>query len=180
MRDRGDGVHVLRVFGSIRESLTGVPMRLPLLAIAASTLLAASAHSQQNQGAAAPASPAAAARRAAPALLTREDTAQAIKEMAMSLRDLTIAQERYWMEHGTYTTDAKALGIFKTGDRATAQVLFAGGRSWTGLATVRGLKGKSCVSFVGDADDVVKMPKTQADGRTPKASQEGQPICDTP
>ena len=155
-------------------------MRLPLLAIAASTLLAASAHAQRNQAASAPSSPAAPARAAMPALLTREDTAQAITEMAISLRNLTIAQEQYWMEHGTYTTDAKALGIFKKGGSATAQVLFAGGRSWTGMATVRGLNGKSCVAFVGDADDVVKMPRTQADGRTPKPSQEGQPICDTP
>jgi hypothetical protein len=172
-------VHVLQVFGSIRESLTGVPMRLPLLAIVASALLAASAHAQQNHGAA-PSSPAAAARREAPALLTRGDTTQAFKEMASSLRNLTIAQEQHYAEHGTYTTDAKALGTFRKNDRAYAQVIFAGGRSWTAMATFRGLRGKSCVAFVGDADDVVKMPKTQADGRTPKPSQEGQPICDTP
>jgi hypothetical protein len=160
-------------------------MRLPLLAIAASTLLAASARAQQVAATAASTSPASPssvhrAHRDAPALLTREDTVQAVKEMAASLRSLTIAQEQHYADHGTYTTDARALGTFRKNERAYAHVIFAGGRGWTGMATFRGLKGKSCVSFVGDADAVVRLPTTQADRRTPKLTQEGQPVCDTP
>jgi hypothetical protein len=154
-------------------------MRLPFLALAAAALLTASAHAQQVASTT-PTTPPPPIARTAPALLTRADTLQALKEMASSLMNLTIAQEGYWAKHGTYTTDASALGTHGKQERAHAQVIFAGGRGWTGMATFRGLKGKSCVSFVGDVEATVKLPVTQADRRTPKSTQEGQPVCDTP
>jgi len=160
-------------------------MRLPLLALASSALLAASAHAQQVATAPAPTaaaatSPGPAAHFAAPELRTRPDTVQAFKDMVSSLMNLAIAQEGHYADHGTYTTDARALGINGKNQRAYAQVIFAGGRSWTAMATFPGLRGKSCVAFAGDAEQVVKLPATQTDRRTPTATQEAQPICDYP
>jgi hypothetical protein len=147
-------------------------MRLPLLALAASTLLAASAHAQQH----AAAGPPAPVHATPPA--TRADTVQAFRAMAASLRDVVLAQESYYAKHGSYTTEAGALGIWR-GEGARAQVIFAGGRGWTAMATVRGFKGRSCVMFAGNADEIPKLPTTLADRRTPTAAQEGQPVCDT-
>jgi hypothetical protein len=148
-------------------------MRLPLLTLVASTLLAASAHAQQDAAGGAPA----VVRVAPPA--TRDDTVRAFKAMAASLRDLVLAQEAYYAKHGSYTTAAGALGIWR-GEGARAQVIFAGGRGWTAMATVRGLQGRSCVMFAGNVDEIPKLPTTLADRRTPVQAQEGQPVCDTP
>ena len=145
-------------------------MRLPLLVLVASVALSTSARAQQVAAAGAP---------GAPSPVTRADTAQAFREMAASLRHLVLAQETYYATHASYTTDAVALGIAKGGP-ARAQVIFAGGRGWTAMSSVRGLTGRSCVMFVGSADETPRMPMTLADRRTPTQAQEGQPVCDTP
>src|SRR5512133_4349772 len=86
------------------------------------------------------ATPIAAQQPAAPAAsATAQDSAtQVIAEMKSALRHLVTAQERYWSEHGTYTTDVSALGFYPApkGTRPSflPQVIFAGGRGWSGIA----------------------------------------------
>ncbi len=100
--------------------------------------------------------------------------------MKATLRILVAAQEGYWLEHGSFTTDVSALGMHVRGaerrDSSTVRVLFAGGRGWSAVATHSALPKKSCVIFVGDADDLPRLPRTAGKGK--KAEQEGVPMCD--
>src|SRR2546423_12080793 len=82
------------------------------------------------------------------------------------LRSLVTAQETYWADHGTYTTDVSALGIYKPRGAATdsvwIQVIQAGGRSWWGRAIHCGRRGKSCGIYVGQMEDFTAPPATDA------------------
>ena len=97
------------------------------------------------------------------------------------LRSLVIAQEKFWADHGTYTTDVSQLGLFSAApggvDSTWVQVLFAGGRSWSGRATYRGKVAKSCVIYVGKASDFPAPPVTERD--SVRAREEGSPACDS-
>lgn len=155
-------------------------MRSTLVSLLAAALVAAPAAAQAPTAAApAPVRPAAATR--PDGGTTSADSALA--RMRTRLRDLVVAQERHWSDHGTYTTDVSALGFFEKGrrtppDSASVQVISAGGRGWSGIATHRALRGKSCVVFVGNADELPKVPVTLA-GRRP-AETEGKVECDAP
>lgn len=124
--------------------------------------------------------PATSARLVPPApLVTREDTLRAISDMRASLRMLVTAEEGHWAQRGTYTTDMMSLGFAnrRGAEDAHPQVLFAGSRGWTALATHRALKGMTCVMYVGIPDEMpVKLPATRRDGRV--AEEEGAPTCD--
>ncbi|SRR6266567_3059509 len=104
-------------------------------------------------------------------------------ELKRQLRGLVTAQEGYWANHGTYTTDVSALGLFAphrapttTADSVWLQVIQAGGRSWWGRAVYRGQSGKSCIIYVGTTTDFTAPPAT--DGAQVKAQSEGAPVCD--
>lgn len=96
------------------------------------------------------------------------------------LRNLVTTQETYWADHGTYTTDVSALGVYRPRVAATdsvwIQVIQAGGRSWWGRAIHRAQRGKSCVIYVGTMDDFTAPPTT--DAARVQAHNEGEPICD--
>jgi len=96
-----------------------------------------------------------------------------------ALRNLVVAQENYFMNHGTYTTDVAALGLFWRGaprDSIFLQVVNAGGRSWNGRAVHQGARDKSCVIYVGYKNDLPSSPVTEADSVA--AKNEGEPVCD--
>lgn len=104
-------------------------------------------------------------------------------ELKRQLRALVVAQEKYWADHGTYTTDAAALGVFKphrtlttAADSVWVQVIQAGGRSWWGRAVPRG-QIKSCIIYIGIFADFTAPPTTDAAHVT--AHEEGDPVCDT-
>lgn len=98
------------------------------------------------------------------------------------LRNLTTAQEAYYADHWTYTTDVAALGILKdlTGrfaaDSVHVRIFSANGAGWTGEATHRGARGKSCVIYIGDVPMLPKVPVTRADRTAP--ADEGEVACD--
>jgi hypothetical protein len=105
-----------------------------------------------------------------------------------------IAQEGHYSDHGTYTTSMTALGRYESSlampkptkpgapalpvrrDSVSVQIIFAGGRGWTGIASHWGLRGRSCVVYVGMPEELPKVPITRADRRTP--AEEGVPACD--
>jgi hypothetical protein len=97
-----------------------------------------------------------------------------------ALRNLVVAQEAYFANHGTYTTDVSALGLYARADARTdsiwIQVIQAGGRSWSGRAIHRALRTKSCAIFVGYLTDFPAPPVT--DGDSIRVTVEGQPTCD--
>jgi type II secretory pathway pseudopilin PulG len=96
------------------------------------------------------------------------------------LRALVTAQESYYSQHGTYTTDLAALRLFTPGvrDSIWIRVIHAGGRSWTADGAHRALKGKSCVIRIGVLEDFPSLPQTAATGLPP--AREGDPVCDLP
>jgi Tfp pilus assembly protein PilE len=106
---------------------------------------------------------------------------QQIAEMSSALRNLVVAEEKYWADHGTYTTDASALGFYPApkGTRPPflPQVIFAGSRGWSGIVVHRALR-KSCVIYAGSPDELPFIPRTERD-RLP-ASGEGVPTCERP
>ena len=55
-----------------------------------------------------------------------------IADLAAHLRHLVGAEEQYFREHGSYTTDLAALHLWDlaTQNRSWLQVVYAGGRSW--------------------------------------------------
>jgi hypothetical protein len=136
------------------------------LAVIALALISASAGAQSKVAAVASTPPAKVA------------AADPIAEMSLALRTLITLQEKYWSDHGSYTTDGVALGIYPTAKDQPlfVQVIFAGSRGWTGMASYHGLKGKSCVVYVGVEAELPKIPMTSSD-QTP-AKGEGQPTCD--
>jgi hypothetical protein len=96
-----------------------------------------------------------------------------------ALRNLVVAQERYFVDHGTYTTDVAALGVFRREaprDSIWVQVISAGGRSWSGRAIHIGARDRSCVIYVGEINDFPSQPVTEAD--SVRATNEGAPVCD--
>ena len=103
-----------------------------------------------------------------------------VQEMKAALRALTVKQEAFWSDHGSYTADMSQLGLYVKGAPANSsahvQVIFAGSRGWTGMATQRTLTGRSCVIFVGEAAELPKLPATMKSKAMP--SDQGVPVCD--
>ena len=96
------------------------------------------------------------------------------------MRQLMAAEEQYYSDHGTYTTDLSALGLMSKLDRKEPQVWLrvyhAGGAGW--IADAQGSNGMagSCVAFVGDLSNFASVPTTQA--KRLKPMEEGVITCD--
>lgn len=150
------------------------PYLLPLALLSAAALAPQSAESQDaySFSAVAPA--------AEPAPAISPDSA--LGAMKQRLRHLVAAQEGYWLNHGTFTTDVSVLDMHVTGlarrDLAAVAVIFAGGRGWSAIATHGSLPERSCVVFVGETDHLPRVPATLHAKK--KAEQPGVPVCDTP
>ena len=162
-------------------------LRSTFTALAAAAVVALSpALSHAQQSTTQTGTPAGATAAAVTPMNTADITA--IRQMTAKLRNVLAAQEAVYAEHGTYTTSmttlAKhdpSLSIRATAgrrDSVSVQIIFAGGRGWTGMASHWALRGKSCVVYVGMADELPKLPATRADRRTP--TEEGVPVCDAP
>lgn len=112
----------------------------------------------------------------------RDASAQATANpVQQAMRQLLVEEERYYSDHGTYTTDVSALGLLpKVGKRQDPQVWIrvyhAGGAGW--IADARGANGLtgSCVAFVGDLANFASVPATQAQHLKP--TEEGVITCD--
>ena len=108
---------------------------------------------------------------------------EALGAVRERLRELVAAQEAYFVDHQSYTTDLSALELRPRGTGRAQQVVLnvthAGGRAWRATGRHAGHLHRSCVIFVGDVNDF-PLPVTRADGRRPTAAQEGEPVCDKP
>ena len=97
-----------------------------------------------------------------------------------AMRELMMAEEQYYSDHGTYTTDLSALGLMSKLDRQSPQVwlrvFHAGGGGW--IADAQGGNGiaGSCVAFVGDLANFASVPTTP--GKHLKPTEEGAITCD--
>jgi hypothetical protein len=108
-------------------------------------------------------------------------TPEAVQQMKETLKTLVAAQEAYYADHGSYTTDMAALSaaIKKpfNKDSVWVRVSFAGGAGWTGIAQARTLKNARCVVYIGETADLPKLPQTF--GQQSPAG-EGVITCDKP
>lgn len=106
----------------------------------------------------------------------------AIRAMKARLHDLVAAQEGYWLSHGSFTSDVAALGMHVTGvarrDSAAVSVIFSGGAGWSAVATHGSLVKKNCVIYVGEVENLPRLPLTLHDKIRPE--QTGVPVCDKP
>ncbi len=106
---------------------------------------------------------------------------EAVQQMKDVLKTLVAAQEAYYADHGSYTTDMSALSaVIKkpfNKDAVWVRVSFAGGAGWTGIAQSRDLKNARCVVYIGDPADLPKIPQTFGQ-QTPQG--EGAITCDKP
>ena len=115
---------------------------------------------------------------ALPKLAAAQADADASAEVERWLRQLVNAQESYYVDHGTYTTDLAALDLLSAArqDSVWITVVQAGGRYWTATAGHRSARGKTCAIYVGLTDEIPAMPKTSDAELSPK--QEAVPVCD--
>lgn len=107
-----------------------------------------------------------------------------ITAMRHMLRNLVVAQERYFADHRTYTTDLMAIwgessGPQKPDSNVVIHVTHAGARAWRATAEHRELEGRSCVIFIGDPAEF-PLPATRAANLSPRPDHEGVALCDTP
>ncbi len=169
---------------ALRRTLTTLALTAALTPLAA--------RAQQQQGASQATPPAGGTTTAAP--VNAADVA--IKQMIARLQMVAIAQDRHYSDHGTYTTSMTSLGRYEPSlampkppkpgaptvpvrrDSVSVQIIFAGGRGWTGIASHWGLRGRSCVVYVGIPEELPKLPITRSDRRTP--TEESVPACDVP
>jgi hypothetical protein len=88
-----------------------------------------------------------------------------------------MAEETFWADRGSYATAVSQLGMFgpkvPPADSVWVQILFAGGRSWSGRALYFGKLRKSCVVYVGALSDLPSAPVSE--GISVRAQREGAP-----
>ncbi len=101
-------------------------------------------------------------------------------DLRTAMRLLVTAQEAFYADHGTYTTDIAALHLLKPSNAEAPRVWFrvvqAGGRSWIGDVATPGESPRSCVAFVGELADFPSVLVTAA--KKLKPIEEGEPVCD--
>jgi hypothetical protein len=111
--------------------------------------------------------------------LTSEEALIAVRGRLLLLVE---AQEAYFADHGSYTTDLSALQMAPTGKarpRVVLNITHANRRAWRATGLHVGYPAKSCVIFGGRVEDF-PIAATKAEGRRPTVTQKGEPICDAP
>lgn len=111
----------------------------------------------------------------------REHSGDPMQVTARRLESMVREQEAWYAGHSTYTTNAGAL--VSTAKPATAgfekvqvQVLYAGKKGWTAMASHPDAPGKSCVIYVGYRSALPMIPRTRTDAVD--AAQEAKAACD--
>lgn len=97
----------------------------------------------------------------------------------MRLRELTMAEENYYQESNSYTTDLSKLMLpRRTGDVVVLRVTFAGPAGWSAEGTHPALPGKNCVTYAGPLNLLPIPPATTADHVQPLGERDM--VCDKP
>ena len=105
-------------------------------------------------------------------------------DLRTALRNLVTAEERFYADHGTYTSDVSALGMPMPRSHAEAMsrtyyvaIVQAGGRGWWAQGDQRGEARGGCVVYVGEMKYFGVAPATSK-GTAAKADDEGRAVCD--
>jgi hypothetical protein len=108
----------------------------------------------------------------APALSVEEENAR-FSAIRADLRKLVAAEETYYAENGTYTSDPERVR-FRPGAGVAVRILWASRDGWAARGTHPDLGGRDCVVYVGSSRPA---PATARYGHQ---AREGVPICDLP
>lgn len=97
------------------------------------------------------------------------------------LRLLVAQQEAWYLANARYGTDVARVARGNSATEASLdlvqiQVLYAGKRGWTAIASHPDAPGRSCVVYVGHREALPLIPRTRADANV--ANDEGRPACD--
>jgi hypothetical protein len=114
-----------------------------------------------------------------------EAQAEPIALVRTSLRAVATAQETYWTEHGTYTTDLSVLRQVMEGiesceiqEGVTVRIAEASENGWAAEANHPEYPGRSCVQWYAKPGAVEPIA-TAREGKRGDESP-GRVICDTP
>ncbi|MBL0172512.1 MAG: hypothetical protein IPP90_17720 [Gemmatimonadaceae bacterium] len=116
-----------------------------------------------------------------PRLTKRNGSSEAVVQTKRRLKALVGDQEAWYSDHGSYGANANTMARNATRtdssfDKVQIQVLYAGKKGWTAMASHPDAPGKSCVIYVGYRNALPMIPRTRADALD--ASAEAQPACD--
>lgn len=116
-----------------------------------------------------------------PHLPKRNGSSAAISQIERRLKAMVTDQESWYADHASYGANANALARNTTRadsafGRVQVQVLYAGKKGWTAMASHPDAPGKTCVIYVGYRNSLPLIPRTRADAVD--ASTEAQPACD--
>jgi hypothetical protein len=104
------------------------------------------------------------------------DAEQAIRTRLKSdLRNLVVAQEKYFAEHSTYADQIDGLA-YHPSSGAQVSLVATQNNAWAAVASDVSAPGKTCVIYINLAEKY--RPKTAQDKRLPTVKEEGAPICD--
>ena len=111
--------------------------------------------------------------------------AESYHELRVSLRNVMIAEEKFYSDHGTYTSDLAALGVPMPHTRAEAQsmqvglvIVQAAGRGWWGQVWSRTDRQHGCVVSVGDTKYFTTVPATVGGTAIKPDDDDGRIVCD--
>jgi hypothetical protein len=116
-----------------------------------------------------------------PRLPKRNGSSAAVSLTERRLKALVGDQESWYSDHGQYSTNAYAVARNATRadsalEKVQIQVLYAGKKGWTAMASHPDAPGKTCVIYVGYRSSLPMVPRTRADALD--AASEGKPTCD--
>lgn len=101
--------------------------------------------------------------------------------VAMRLTNMVGDQESLYADQGSYGTHPARRQTADSTNRVAleqvqVQVLYAGKKGWTAIASHPDAPGKNCVVYVGRRTSLPMIPRTRADATN--AAVEGHPVCD--
>ena len=116
-----------------------------------------------------------------PRLPKRNGASEAVQHTQRRLKAMVADQEAWYAIHGSYGANASAVARRETRadsalGRVQVQILYAGKKGWTAMASHPDAPGKSCVIYVGSRNTLPMVPRTRADAVD--ASSEAQAACD--
>lgn len=114
-----------------------------------------------------------------PRFSKRNASAEALEIVARRLKTLVSEEEAWYAKYDSYGKQpARLAGADSASEYAHVQiqVLYAGKKGWTAIASHPDAPGMNCVIFVGNRSSLPMIPRTRADAN--EATAEAQPVCD--
>lgn len=115
-----------------------------------------------------------------PRFSRRNASAEALEVVARRLTALVAEEEAWYAEYASYGKQPSRLAGSDNASSEFAhvqiQVLYAGKKGWTAIASHPDAPGMNCVIYVGNRSSLPMIPRTRTDAN--EATAEAQPVCD--